>query len=107
MPQLLNQIAPDDTDAVTALTNPRSDRPMEVMRIEICNTTSSAVTFRIFHPKSTTATYEQSTALCYDASVPANSTVPFGDSIWLTEEAPYLGVQSGVANALTFSIYGE
>lgn len=104
--QPIAQSAPEDTDAVTLITWPRADRNLTVKTILVCNVTASAATFRIFHPHSTTETYDTTTTLFYDGEVNGNITAVIELDIELTKDAPYLGVQSGTANALTFSAYG-
>ena len=106
MYKLLGQAAPEDTAAATIITWPRSDRALTIRSIIVCNVTSSAATCRIFHPASTTATYSVATALFYDVSVQANGSTVIELNIELSSDAPYLGVQSGTASALMFSVYG-
>lgn len=105
---LVGQIAPTDTSAVTAYEQELLP-VLEVTSICVCNTTGTAATFRLFHDVGG-STYAASNALYYDKSVPAN------DSIWIRAESmgagislakgDTLGVRSGTANALTFSVYG-
>jgi len=105
---LVAQLAPANTSTATLYT--QSNLPsLEVSSICVCNTTGTAATFRLHHDVNGT-TYAAGNALYYDKSVPAN------DSIWIKAESmgagislgegDSLGVQSGTANALTFSVYG-
>lgn len=104
---LLAQTRPSSTSAATAYTAPAGTR-VEVKKIVIANTTGSAVTYRLFH-HDTGTTYDQTTALAYDVSVPANSS-----HVWSAQEDDGIGLRAGGSvgvrtdtnNALTFSIYG-
>lgn len=104
---LLAQVRPANTTAATAYTAGANTR-VEVKKIVIANTTSGAVTYRLFHDDDGT-TYDQTTALAYDVSLPANSS-----HVWSAQEddgiglraGGSVGVLTGTNNALTFSIYG-
>lgn len=103
---LLGQVAPVDLNAISGFT---ATLDTEVTRIAVCNTTGTAATFRLFHDVGGTA-YAVGNALYYDKSVPAN------DTVWITSDSigsgihllatDSLGVRTGTADALTFSIYG-
>lgn len=102
----LAQMRPANTSTATAYT---AKKQTEVTRFVICNTTASPTTFSLYHDDDGT-TYDQTTALVYSASVAANTTqfVDFfgtGSGIFVTANGT-IGVQSGTASALTFSIYG-
>lgn len=105
----LAQIRPANTSAAVAYTAP-ADYAVEVTRIFVCNTTSSAADASLFHDNSGGGTYDQTTALYYAYAVAANSTLEIGAQeiglgIALSPGAQ-IGVQSGTGNALTFSLYG-
>jgi len=104
---LLAQVAPANTTAATAYTC--GDVPTEITRILVCNTTAVAAAARIFHDDAA-ASYVAGTALWYDKNIPANETVELtspsvGAGIHLKKSGT-IGVRTGTANALTFSIYG-
>lgn len=105
---LIAQAAPANTSAATLYT--QSNLPvLEVTAICVCNTTGTAATFRLFHDQDGT-TYAANNALYYDKSVPANDSIwiraeSMGAGIFLSE-GDSLGIQSGTADALTFSAYG-
>jgi len=105
--RLLAQARPASTTATTVLTKAARVNNVAIETIVVCNNTASELTYRLFHPFSESATYDQSTALCYDTPIAANRTVVFEIAITLTDDAPYLGVRSSSANGLTFSVYGE
>ncbi len=105
---LLGQSTPSGTTAEAVVTN--SNLPvMEIAAICVCNSTGSAATFRLQHDVGGSS-YDQSNALYYDKSVPAN------DSIWIRAESmgagislsegDSLGIRSDTGSALTFSVYG-
>lgn len=104
---LLAQVRPGVTTAVEAFA---ATLRTEVMRIVVCNTTGSAANFSLFHDDAGGSTFDQTTALHYVQSVPANSTIEIvadaiGGGIMLNIDGQ-IGVQSGTASALTYSIYG-
>lgn len=110
----LAQVQPSGTAAVLGYSNPAvasGGRGLnaEVTLIVVCNTTASPVNFSIFHDKDGT-TYDQSTALYYAKALAANDTllIPFHapNAGLAVRSGGNIGVQSSVANALTFTLYG-
>lgn len=103
----LAQTRPSSTTAATAYTAPSGTR-VEIKKIVIANVTGSSATYRLFHDDDGT-TYDQTTALAYDVSVPANSS-----HVWSAQEDDGIGLRAGgsvgvrtdTSNALTFTIYG-
>ena len=97
---------PSDTTAATAFT---ASVNTEVTRIVVCNTSGVASSFRLFHGASGDS-YDEANALFWDHPVPANGTVDiYADSAnsgISMQPDEILGVRSGNANALTFSVYG-
>lgn len=78
-----------------------------VSTISVCNTTTSAATCRIFARKAGAAA-AASNAIVYDASIPANTTVLFTLGVTLNGTAgDILTIQTGTANALTFTAFGS
>lgn len=104
---LLAQVRPANTTAATAYTAASNTR-VEIKKIAIANTTGSAASYRLFHDDDGT-TYDQTTALAYDVSVPANSS-----HVWSATEDDGIGLRAGGSlgvrtdtnNALTFTVYG-
>jgi hypothetical protein len=102
----LFQNRPSGTTNTTAFT---ATQLTEFTRILVCNTTGSAVTFRLFHDDSG-STMDQSTALFYDVSIAANTTE---DIISQVKDAGLsvakdgtIGIRSSTADALNFTGYG-
>ena len=100
------QVTPAVTTDATAYT---ADLRTEITSIFVCNTSGSAVTFRLFHDEGGT-TYATTNALFYDKSVPANDTIvirsEYAGSVIIMAPTDSLGVRTSAANDLTFSIYG-
>jgi hypothetical protein len=103
----LGQARPSTTNATVLYQHDGLTTRTQLKTLLVANTTGGAVTFRIFHPPDTTATYDQSTALFYDIDIDANSTTVIELCIYLDNVKPYLAVRSSVANALTFTVYGD
>lgn len=106
---LLAQTRPANTSAAAGFTAP-AGQSVEVTLIVVANTTGSAVDASIFHDDAGGSTFDQTTALYYAVAVPGNSTLTIsaksvGTGFVLSPGAQ-LGVQTGTANALNFSIYG-
>lgn len=101
----LNQIRPATTNA-QVLSTPIDKGKYLVYHIMIANTTGSDVLASVFHDNDGSV-FNQTTALWYQVSVPANDTtiIEFRHAIPLLSPGN-LGGQSSVANALTFTVYG-
>ena len=75
--------------------------------IMLCNTTASAVTFRLFFDEDGT-TYDETTALYWDASLAAGSTLTIEllNGLYMANDAGNIAYRSSVANAITITIWG-
>lgn len=106
----LAQARPASTDAAVLYSAP-ARQVAEITRIVIANTTGSAVAASLFHDDSGGGAFDQSTALLYQIEVRANTTeVLCAESVgtgYFVSAGGQIGVQSGVASALTFSCYGH
>lgn len=102
--KLLGQSAPSSTTAATAYSRPASTEAV-IRNIVVCNTTAVSAAFRIFHHDSGT-TYNAGTALFYDVTIAANTTVQIDCFICMNTASGTIGVRTDTANSLTFSIYG-
>jgi len=111
---LLAQTRPNATTAVLAWNSPpvQQGRGLnaEITLIVVCNTTGSAANFSIFHDDGGGSVFDQTTALYYAKSLAANDTlflsIPSANSGVAIKAGGQIGVQTSVANALTFSLYG-
>lgn len=100
------QIQPADTLDTLAFT---AVIQTEITRIVVCNTDSSARTFRVFHADEGDS-FDPVNALYYDVSVAAKTTTVIaadapnsGIALQIGEK---LGVQASAGDTLTFTIYG-
>ena len=106
----LAQLRPPNTAAMTAVSKPAKSTLL-IKSIFVANTTNAVANVSIFLDQNGT-TYNQTTALLYNVAVSAYSTVVLdynhgGVPIGADKTAGSLGVQIDVANAITFSIFGQ
>lgn len=103
----LGQLRPADTNAATLYA--ASKVKGIVTDVEICNTSGEFAECRIFHDDDGT-TFDQTTALCWDEDVLPGASVNVslaGGRGLPVSNGGAVGVRSSVANALTFTAYGE
>lgn len=104
---LLAQVRPSGTSAEVAFTAPRAS---EVTRVVICNTTANAVTASLFHDDTGSALLGEANALLFGIELLPNTTQviesPAIGAGYIISEGGRIGVQSGTASAITFSLYG-
>lgn len=103
---ILAQARPANTSAADAYSPPANRRAI-VSGILVCNTTGGAVAASVFVDADGN-TKDQTTALLYAKSVPANDyiQVEFVDGLELDEDGT-IGVQTASNNALTFTVLGR
>lgn len=105
--KVLGQLSPANTTAASIYS---PSKIALINEIVICNTTAGAVTFRLFIDNDGT-TYDQTTALFYDKSVPANDSYIWspagGNGIMLNNAAANIAVRTGTNDALTFTVFGR
>jgi len=99
----LAQSRPGGTTAVQVYSPPASTTGVVVF-MTIANTTGSPALARVFHDDDGT-TYDESTALIWDLSIAANTTV-YEKVYWPIDENGNLAVRTSAANALTFTFSG-
>lgn len=104
MRRQLAQSRPSDTNAVSVL---NSSNPWEVDLIVITNSSAVNAGATIYHDADGT-TYDESTAIGWALSVKPNDVVHYELSkpIANTNGNGNLAVKTGVASALTFTVYG-
>lgn len=100
----LAQVRPANTTAVSAFSPDLNDR-ITIVNIIICNTTVVPAKYRIFLDADGT-TYDESTAIAYDVSLPGNSTTAFEVDLYMNKSTGNLAVRTDTANALTFTVNG-
>lgn len=102
----LAQIRPADALANNAFT---ADVETEVTLIMVCNTTSTDRTFSIYHDDDGT-TFDDTTAIYRSQLVSANTTfvieLPYAGAGISIAPGGSLAVQSSLASAITFTLYG-
>lgn len=102
----LAQVRPGTTAAATAFT---ALMRTEVKKIVVCNTSGGNADYSIFHDDDGT-TFNQTTALFYTKTLATKSTdvinaEDFASGVSIATGGA-IGVQSSVADALTFTLYG-
>ncbi len=102
--KILGQLRPSNTTA-TSVYSPPVNTIGIIKSITICNTTGSAVTFRVFLDDDGT-TYDESTALFYDVTINANETITDVAFRGMNNSSGNLAVRTSSANALTFTVAG-
>ena len=100
----LGQLRPANATAAS-IYSPGASTTWIAKSIWICNTSGSSCTYRIFHDEDGT-TYDETTALAWDAPLAANETVVITGLLSGYTNAGNVGVRSSVANAITFTLYG-
>lgn len=75
-----------------------------IKSIRLCNTTGSAVTVRVFMVPSG-GTADETTAIYYDYSIPANSTLS-DDGFHVLLASGTVQFQNGTANGVTITLNG-
>ena len=103
----LAQLRPANTTAASIL-QVGEQAVYAVTCIQVCNTSGSPSTYRIFHDADGT-TYDQTTALYYDVAIAADTVdkLEWDDALFMDNENGNLAVRSGNGNALTFTVYGK
>ena len=101
----LGQLRPANTTAAS-LYSPASSTEAVIQSIIVSNTSGSAATYRIFVDDNGT-TYDQTTALYYDISLPADTSDSIQVYITMNDSTGNLAVRTSVNNAITFTAFGE
>ncbi len=101
--KILGQAAPSTTANADLLTVAAATEAIGSTLV-IANTTAATATTRVF-ARILGAAAAASNAILYDVSIPANSSASFTLGITLAA-TDVLTVQTGTANALTFTLFG-
>lgn len=102
--KVLGQAAPANTSNANLYTVPASTSAI-VSTLVIANTTATAALAEVY-VRIAGAAAATSNAVLYDASIPANSTATFTLGMTLAT-TDIITVQTGTANALTFTAFGS
>jgi len=100
----LGQLMPTNTTAAS-IYSPGASTQTLIKSIVVCNTSAGAVTYRIFHDDNGT-TYDTTTALYYDVSLAANTSIILSLNLVMDDSTGNLAVRTSSANDLTFTCYG-
>lgn len=100
----LGQSRPANTTAASIYSPPSSTRVI-IKSVEVTNTSSSKVKYRIFHDDNGT-TYDETTALRWDITLGANESDSFNVYWTSNDSTGNFAVRTDTANALTFTFYG-
>jgi hypothetical protein len=100
----LGQLRPADTTAAS-LYNPGANTTAVIKGLVICNTSSSNAKFRVFNDDDGT-TYDETTALFFDAPIAPGQTLEVDGFKAMNNSAGNFAVRTNTANAITFTLYG-
>lgn len=103
----LGQARENSTNAVSVYSPPAGAQTI-IKTILITNTSGASATVRVFVDDDGT-TYDESTAIVWDAQVPVNDTLSVtyqSDTLAMNNSAGNLAYKSSVANALTITVFG-
>lgn len=100
----LGQLRPANTTAAS-LYSPGASTTAIIKNLTVCNTTALTAKFRVFVDDDGT-TYDESTALFYDAEILANTTVGIGGFRAMNNSSGNFAVRTDTADALTFTLDG-
>ena len=100
----LGQLRPANTTAASLYSPPANTRAVRLSLV-VCNTSSSVAKFRVFHDDDGT-TYDESTALFFDAPIDPGQTLESDGFKAANNSAGNFAVRTDTANALTFTLYG-
>lgn len=103
--QMLARARENSTNAVGVL-SPELNQTLLVASLLLCNTSGAACTYRLFHDGTDGGTtYNETTALVWDAPLAANTTAVLELKIVMAGLGT-LAYRSSVANAITLTAYG-
>jgi len=100
----LGQLRPTTTSA-EVLYSPAAATTWVGKSLFICNTSAAVASFSVFHDEDAT-TYDQTTALFYQVVTQPKETVSITSLLAGFTSTGNVAVQSSVASALTFTLYG-
>lgn len=100
----LGQLRPTNTSAASLYSPPALTTAI-IKGLTICNTTSTPATFRVFNDDDG-ATYDETTALFFDAEIRGNTTVSVTGFKAMNNSAGNFAVRTDTADALTFTLFG-
>jgi hypothetical protein len=102
--QQLGQARENSTNAVSVY-SPGASEEAIIKSIIVANTSGADATVRIFVDDDGT-TYDESTAIAWDVTIPADSVWDFETTICMNDATGNLAYRSSVSNALTVTVNG-
>lgn len=103
-PRQLAQVRPAGTSAVNGW-SPDFFGQFEVNLIHCANVSGASITISIYHDTDGT-TYDETTALVWQHTIPAGGVFQLESSLVGYSTAENFGVQCSVTNGVTFTFYG-
>jgi len=100
----LGQARENSTNAVSVY-SPGASTTTIIKTIFICNTSGAAATYRLFVDDDGT-TYDETTAIAWDQSLPADSSIELNTFISMNDSNGNFAYRSSVANAITITLFG-
>jgi len=102
----LAQARENSTNAVSVHSPPTGHLDV-VETVTLCNQSGSSASFRLFLDDDGT-TYDESTALYWDADLPADSTltIELDHGLYMANSDGNLAYRSSAANAITITVWG-
>lgn len=100
----LGQLRPADTTAAT-LYSPGASTTGIVSSVVITNVGTVSADYRIFVDDDGT-TYDETTALVWDVSLPANTSDVWTEKITMNDATGNLAVRTNTANVINFTAFG-
>jgi len=95
----------DNDTSTHSLYSPGASTTTIVREIIFCNTSGSGATFRLFLDDDG-STYDQTTALFYDMSVPADQAYSISGFFPMNNSSGNLAYSQNTANAFTITVFG-
>lgn len=102
----LGQVRPSGTSAVS-LYQPPADTDTIVSMIKCCNVNDTQSASVSVYLDDDGSTFDVTTALHYQVSVAPGETFEITGTITLNNPDGAIGVQTSIANAITFTVFGD
>ena len=102
---VLGQVRPSGTAAVSLYSPPAATDTI-VSMIKCCNVSVAAADVSVYLDDDG-STFDESTALHFEVELLAGETLEVTGTITLNDSSGNIGVQSSVANAITFTLFGD
>jgi len=94
------------TTSAVSIYSPAASTETEIQQFTICNITAGAVTISIFKDNDGT-TYDATTALLYEVSIPAKSVVIMDEQRSnMNNSAGNIAIQAGANSSITITLDG-